>query len=183
MQPGKRRLRLRESTLLAGWLFADLLLGLAIIFLAAGTVFKPPPVPTPIPTPTPTPVPLPRLELGYLEVQLHIDAQGLLNNDPAAIAAVKAQVRAQRALQGRTAGLVIIYDGAPDDGAIQQALEVDRKIEAALKSLGDEHFVFYCTSYYADKNPLYILGGDPNTAVLHIYLYTERLASCPPGSL
>ena len=37
--------------LLGGWLFADLLLGLAMLFLTANTVGTPPPTATPTPSP------------------------------------------------------------------------------------------------------------------------------------
>lgn len=36
---------------LGGWIFADLLLGLAMLFFTANTVGQPPPTPTPLPTP------------------------------------------------------------------------------------------------------------------------------------
>lgn len=52
MNPFRRRRRnRRDMIVLGGWLFADLLLGLAMIFLVANTVGAPPPTPTPTPTP------------------------------------------------------------------------------------------------------------------------------------
>jgi len=52
MQPYKRRRRTRRDMIvLGGWLFADLLLGLAMLFFAANTVGSPPPTPTPTATP------------------------------------------------------------------------------------------------------------------------------------
>jgi hypothetical protein len=52
MHPFRRRKRnRRDMIVLGGWLFADLLLGLAMIFLVANTVGAPPPTPTPTPTP------------------------------------------------------------------------------------------------------------------------------------
>src|SRR5579859_1550016 len=87
-------------TLSAGWLFADLLLALAMLFLAANTIGikPPPPSPTPNPvTPTattaPTPTPLPRLELNFHEFHIVVDPVGLLNNSEGALNAVKQQVR------------------------------------------------------------------------------------------
>ncbi|MGI8977551.1 MAG: hypothetical protein ACR2GS_12605, partial [Thermomicrobiales bacterium] len=52
MNPFRRRRRTRRDMIvLGGWLFADLLLGLAMIFLVANTAGSPPPTPTPTATP------------------------------------------------------------------------------------------------------------------------------------
>lgn len=52
MQPYKRRRRTRRDMItLGGWLFADLLLGLSLLFLVANTVGDSPPEPTPTPMP------------------------------------------------------------------------------------------------------------------------------------
>lgn len=52
MQPYKRKRRTRRDMItLGGWLFADLLLGLSLLFLVANTVGEGPPVPTPTPMP------------------------------------------------------------------------------------------------------------------------------------
>src|SRR5438128_594045 len=92
----------------AGWLFADLLLALAVIFLSANTIGPKPKVivtPTITPSPiliTPTPTPLPRLELNKQRFVLPIDPNGLLNNSPDAINSLKHEVRSQTILHGRT---------------------------------------------------------------------------------
>lgn len=52
MQPYKRKRRTRRDMIvLGGWLFADLLLGLAMLFAVANTVGQAPPTPTPTSTP------------------------------------------------------------------------------------------------------------------------------------
>jgi hypothetical protein len=52
MNPFRRRKRnRRDMIVLGGWLFADLLLGLAMLFLVANTVGSPPPTPTATATP------------------------------------------------------------------------------------------------------------------------------------
>lgn len=52
MQPYKRKRRNRRDMItLGGWLFADLLLGLSLLFLVANTVGDGPPPPTPTPMP------------------------------------------------------------------------------------------------------------------------------------
>ena len=54
MQPYKRKKRTRRDMfVLGGWLFADLLLGLAMLFAVANTVGQAPPTPTPTATTTP----------------------------------------------------------------------------------------------------------------------------------
>lgn len=52
MHPYKRKRRTRRDMItLGGWLFADLLLGLSLLFLVANTVGDSPPPPTPTPMP------------------------------------------------------------------------------------------------------------------------------------
>lgn len=50
----RHRTSQRDMIALGGWIFADLLLGLAMLFFTANTVGQPPPTPTPVP-PTATP--------------------------------------------------------------------------------------------------------------------------------
>jgi len=164
---------MRDTVLLSGWLFADLLLALAVIFLSANTVgVKPRVIPTSIPTPTarPSPTPLPRLELSRYRITLTIDSNGLLNGSPSAINDLKQKIRGQAVLRGRTAGLVIVYGGAPDVTQVTRAQTVVTKVISVLVSLGNEGFVFTRTSYY---DPLYILNGDANTTVIDIYLFAR----------
>ena len=173
MRQRDRRFRMRDTVLLSGWLFADLLLALAVIFLSANTVgVKPRVIPTSIPTPTarPAPTPLPRLELSRYRITLTIDSNGLLNDSPSAINDLKQKIRGQAVLRGRTAGLVIVYGGAPDVTQVTRAQTVVTKVISVLVSLGNEGFVFTRTSYY---DPLYILNGDANTTVIDIYLFAR----------
>jgi hypothetical protein len=173
-----RRLQSHDTVLLAGWLFADLFLALAIIFLSANTAgIKLQPVPTAIPTPAatpspivnPTPVPLPRLELDKHRITLtDIDTSGLLNGSQDAINNLKQQMRSQIFLNDRTVGLVIVYGGAPDDSQILIAQDIANKVMDVLSSLGREGFAFTRTSYY---DPLYILPGSANTVVIDVYLF------------
>ena len=90
----------------AGWLFADLLLALTIIFIAASAIGKPAsttkahlfvtPTPTVMPTPTPTPVPTQApqvLDRHALTFTLDIDPLQL--NQPNTVAQVQDQVNQQ----------------------------------------------------------------------------------------
>ncbi|HEV2127416.1 MAG TPA: hypothetical protein VGR22_02225 [Thermomicrobiales bacterium] len=65
-----RRRNRRDMIVLGGWLFADLLLGLAMIFLVANTVGAPPPTPTA----TPTPDELATAEASFAAVQAENEA-------------------------------------------------------------------------------------------------------------
>jgi hypothetical protein len=159
----RRHRQSRTGALSIGWLFADLLLALAMLFLLTN-INKLPAVkavaratPTPSPTPLPTQAP-PRLELKHHRITLVINATGLLNNDKQASDDVKRQIRNLSILKGRSVGLAIAYGGAPDtsDNAIRTAQNIALKIYAILNELGQERFAFTHASYY---DPLYLLGG------------------------
>jgi hypothetical protein len=176
----KRRLIPRRSDksfmISPGWLFADLLLALAVLFLVANTlaIKPPPPVPRTIKKPavklTPTATPLPRLELNFHEFTIHVDPNGLLNNNRGAIASVEQQVRAQSVLNGRSVGLVIVYGGATTVSQISTAQTIARKIYSILQGLGKAGFAFTRASYY---NPLYNLGDSANDVTVDVYLFAK----------
>ena len=164
------------SMISVGWLFADLLLALAVLFLLVNTVgspLKPKPISKKaVVTPTLTPIPtqLPRLELTFHEFKINIDPSALLNDSQSTINAVKQQVRAQAFLQGRSAGLVIAYGGAPDTSQIGQAQVIAGKMYNILKMLGKEGFAFARASYY---NTLYNLYSPNTIVILDIYLFAN----------
>lgn len=175
-QPGqRRRFQMRDTMLLSGWLFADLLLALFVIFLSANTVgVKVQPIATPVPaitpTPTPTPQPLPRLELDKHHLQLAIDPNGLLSDSRGAQQALAQQVRAQAFLQGRAVGLVIAYGNAADPSQIRTAQTIARKVMNVLQMLGHQNFAFTRASYY---DPLYSLYSDPKFTEIDLYLFAQ----------
>lgn len=156
--------RSREVIFLGGWLFTDLLLLLMFLFFIGNIDTK-----SASPPPTPT---VPRLELTYRRIPLVINADGLLNNMPAARAAVKRQVQQWQHgfLATRRVGLVIIYAGAPTDGQIGSAYAIDQKIEEALRELGKQWPPFNNTSYY---DHLFVLGVDRTVAKIDIYLFAK----------
>jgi hypothetical protein len=180
MRQPKGKTRVHDTVMLSGWLFADLLLALAVIFLAANTVgIKPKPIPTPTPRPivsptptqTPTPTPEPRLDFAYHRITLtNVDFNGLLNNSSSAINDVEQQLRSQNVLHGRSVGLAIVYGGAPTDGDITQAFAISDKVYAILRSLGHSNFAFQRASYY---DHLYVLGNDPGTVVIDVFLFKQ----------
>ncbi len=161
----------RSTFSIAGWLFADLLLALMMIFLVASTVgiYTPPPKPSHR-TPTPTPPILPRLELNFHRFTINIDPGGLLNGTPSEIDDIKSQVRAQTFLKGRSAGLVIVYGGAPGDSDISTALDIAGKVYGVLGILGKEGFVFTRASHY---DPLYLFGGNLAIVTIDVYLFAK----------
>lgn len=175
-QPGpNRRFQMRDTMLLSGWLFADLLLALFVIFLAANTTgFKVGPIATPVPTvrPTPTPTPQPplRLELSKHHLRLAIDPAGLLGDSPAARQALEQEVQAQTFLQNRTVGLVIAYGNAADPTQIRTAQAIAQKVMNVLQVLGQQRFAFALASYY---DPLYSLYNDPNFTEIDLYLFAQ----------
>lgn len=150
---------------IAGWLFADMLLAIMMIFIVASTTSV---TILPKTNPTPTPKVLLRLELKFHRFSLHVDPNGLLKNAPSAIADVKSQVKSQAFLKGRSVGLVIVYCGAPGDADIVTALTIADKVYAVLLSLGKHGFAFSRASVY---DPLYIFGGDLATVTIDVFLF------------
>jgi hypothetical protein len=156
--------RTRDIMALSGWLFADLLVALAMLFFTTSIDVKPIPV-----TPPPRPTALPRLELVRRRIRVNIDPYGILQNDPGAIKRVKQQVQAQGFLHHRRVGFVIVYGGAPNVGLIDTALNVAQKVYSILKLLG-KGSAFAQSSYY---DPLYVLGGNFTIVILDIYLFAQ----------
>jgi hypothetical protein len=154
------------------------MLALAVIFITANTVGTKPIVatrstPTSMPTPSPTLISssLPSLEHDYLRFRLTINPDGLLANAPDAIEQVKQQVKSESQLQGRSAGLVVSYGGAPTVNDIGRASEIATKVMLVLRDIGQKnHFVFFTTSYY---NPLYLLYSPNTIAVIDVYLFAQ----------
>lgn len=155
----------------AGWLFADLLLALAMLFLIANSVSQPKPIvhitPTATATATATALP-PRLEQNYHRFSITIDPGKLLNNDPAEKANVIRQVKAQSFLHNRTVGLVIVYGGAPTVNDISTATSIADNIYSILIGLGKHDTTFGQVSKY---DPLYLLQGDPTVVKLDMFLF------------
>jgi hypothetical protein len=165
---------IRDMTILGGWLFADLLLALMVIFMAAQPpIPKPiPPTPTPTFTPaaTPTPTQEPRLDFNFQRITLSgVDYNGILNNTPSAVNSMEQAINNHAVLNNRSVGLVIVYDGAPSDPDIQEAQTIGQAvIDKVLKVMGRQGPLFQRASYY---NPIYLLGADHGTVVLDIYLF------------
>lgn len=182
MIPGSRKIRNIPLYVTAGWLFADLLLGIAMIFLIASPGAQPAPLPTPTATvqkPSPTPQPLIELHLQKI-ILTGVDTAGLVAGDSTAITAYQTSVL--KALNNanigqRCAGLVIPYVGnsGPDDYR-----NIGLKVIAALTALGAQPTgggAFFKQARYHDT---LVLLNSPNSEIhLEIYLYTSSIPCYP----
>ena len=151
---------------LAGWLFADMFLGMTMIFLVASGIGKYDPDTTTI-TPTPQ---LRGMDKVPVIVKFSVDMKGLLNNDPAVVAQVQSQVQNQ--LQGYLsnhvsgkAALVSTFGGGINDNL--DATEASN-VNAILQSMGrQQHYVFDRSDTIYDN---YIDRG-ANYGEITIYVY------------
>lgn len=121
----RRRIEPASPLFLAGWLFADLLLALAVILL--GTMAAPPtasesqPRSTPSATPTPTPSPSPTtstpvgIDPNPFVVEIEVNTAALLARQPAERARVGREIRElTQPSNGRRAGLVLLWGYNPN---------------------------------------------------------------------
>ncbi|GAB2839901.1 hypothetical protein GCM10022221_44110 [Actinocorallia aurea] len=157
-----------------GWLFADLMVALAMAFLVATTVGMPAPDPEPTAEPTPTETPSRVLGLENQPVEIHVTVnyQGLLNGGGPARHALFRQVRDDKRLQGREAGLVLAFGGAGgSEAGIPRAMRIAASANDALKDLGvEQSFVFSTTTAFT---PYIGYGSDPSVLELDIYLFKQ----------
>lgn len=169
----------------AGWLFADLMLALAVAFLVADTVSTPAPPSPPKaahprpavhhqPTPTPTPSPSgPALDLGYITVNVKVGLAGLQAGSAQTEASVRAQIEQQANLTGRRVGLVLLFAGQPNPDSQTDhdaAISLDKKMAGVLTSLSiDGGLVFEVAAYRNFAN----YGDAANTIELDIYLFKQ----------
>lgn len=158
----------------AGWLFADLLLVLAMLFLAANTmgIHPPPPVvhATPTPTPSPTPKILAQLEQQYQEFTIHVNTTALLNGDKNAASSVMQQI-SSNVPAGRSVGLIMVYGTDPACGV--RAKEVSAKVYTLVKQLGQSDAAFNkVAEYHTLCNP----QSDVNAITIDIFLFAQSPA-------
>ena len=159
--------------MLAGWLFADLLLVLFVVGLASEpTVLEPEPTSVATPTPTPTPSPTPEAPLGLdrtpVTVTLQFDSNRLVN--PATRAEVTAELRqpiaeelAQPEVGDASAGMVLIWGYSRD---VNEGIRIAEIIGPELAPARPE--VFENTTYRA-----FWRGGPDGRVDLEIYLLSR----------
>lgn len=159
-----------------GWLFADLLLAIALVFLVATTVGTTPPKPphkhvvaaTPSPTPSPkkTGQPEPALDLNYVTINLTINPSAVMSGNSGAIAAIRKSVAANPQLRGRLAGLVLLFAG-DDNGSYPQWQKLDRQMWQVIQGGGADQPVFKVA---VTRN--FLTHGGASTAFqLDVYLF------------
>lgn len=149
--------RLRDTTLLSGWLFADLLLGLTMIFLVAAPPNKiTPPRPTPTPTatvtptwtpvppptatstPTPPPTATPTIIPSPTPVVLEQESEEIYLTNDNDKEKIRVQLRPQlQPYQGRRAGFVLIFGFSSNPSTAKSlAVRVDEILgEAEFESI------------------------------------------------
>jgi hypothetical protein len=167
-----------------GWLFADLLLAVAMLFLVANTVGIQPPKPTPTPIPTrvlttPTVTPEPRLELTRHRLHLNVDPTGLLNNSPGVIRLVEQQFTRQPflgVLQGRCVGFVVVLGGALN-GDANIAVEVAGQVYKILDRLARDGYssAFKMAAHY---DALFSGFYPPTNVTVDLYLFSKETQDC-----
>ena len=138
---------------MSGWLFADLLLALAVIFLAMAPgapkrEARPQPTPTPTqvlqqgsspapePTPTPTPTPLPACHRSVTLTKIERSTSNTIVNGQPTIPSEEQLVRTFADLQGSTVGLVNVYVRVASPGQGQPlARQVSDRLRRSMPRL------------------------------------------------
>jgi hypothetical protein len=165
-----------------GWLFADLMLALALAFIVAVTAAPPLPPgaqaepttttttpPTTTTTTTPSRPTGPALELDPVKLELPIDAAALLGGDAGTAQGLRDRVRADPRLAGRRAGLVMTFGGTggSSQGAnVTRGLAIADRVNGVLGELGAQGFVFDSTVYRS-----FISLGSPDALSMDVYLF------------
>lgn len=159
----------------AGWLFADLMLALVMMLVLTALITAPdepasrpasasPTITTTTPPTTTTTTPPPRLLPEPVKLDAQVDADALLRNDSGAINALRANVQRLIAgpLGGRRAGIVLTF-GPGTGGNIQRGVDVARRFNEVLGSLGGQFTGSAFRSYFQT--------GDPNLVTFEIFVF------------
>lgn len=149
---------------LGGWLFADLFIGLALIFMVGNTqnvpIIQPTPTATLAPTPTPTPQPPPSIDPKDLIIQFSVPNPDVtIGGDHTATQALLGKIENQLSTHGdhgRRVGIVLVYSGTND--ALAQA------VAAALPSAGRE----FQSAIYREY---FITGAPVSTLKLDVFFF------------
>jgi len=149
-----------------GWLFADLMLAIAMAFLVANTVG----VHTPHrPVTKKLVCSQPALDRFHpVKVPLVINPTGLTSRSRTADASVRQQVERVHGLKKRRAGFVIIYTGNAETSSY--ALVVDGFVKKVLMTLPNQKLGFRSAAYLDEQ----IIGAEPNSSQLEVYLFEPQ---------
>jgi hypothetical protein len=160
----------------AGWLFADLLLALALAFLLATTVGTPPPKKPPTTSQPHNPGSHPKQPVPLVLVPHRItftiaDPAGLVTGSPSAIAAVRASIlRKTHKIRFRSAGIVLLFGSNSPYPTYEQ---VDQQVEKILKSLSTTGSLFHQRTRY--RRFLSLHGA--NQFSMDVYLLSRPTSS------
>jgi hypothetical protein len=154
----------------AGWLLADLVLVLAMLFLAINTAGAHPSSSL-AGSPTITRAPL-HLEQKFHHFTVKVNRASFLKNDAKAVASVKQQISSQPFLQGRSVGLVIAYGAATTLANCQSegAYTVATKTYNLIQQLAKSDPVFSNAAYYDSSCKA---RTDVNQIIIDIYLFAQ----------
>lgn len=142
--------------LIAGWLFADLLLAFSIV--ALGTQ-DPPPHHKRMVSPTPVST-RQALERSWIGVRLSVDPDAAARGAPSVVEAVRRAIRREPRLAGRKAGIVLTF-GAQNSGGSKLAHNVNRLLARVdPKLFGD-----------VVTQDFLLLNTGGGALELHIYLF------------
>lgn len=123
-----------------------------------------------------------RLDFNYQTFQLTVNDVNALLSGNSQDQDIKRQIMDIPGIQEKSVGLAAVYDGARDDGQIQQAQQVSQKIYSIMGSMGREGLhSFDRSSFYRSsasdiisRRPLYNLGDPPEKVQVDIYFFTEQ---------
>jgi hypothetical protein len=112
-----------------------------------------------------------RLNFRYQSFKIHINDVNAFMSGNSQDNDIRQQIEGQSILSGNSVGLAIVYGGAPDQGSIQQAQDIARKIYNTLGSISQNGFhAFDRASFYV---PLYNLGNSLNEVDIDVYFFTH----------
>ena len=112
-----------------------------------------------------------RLDFNYKTFPLTVSDVNALLGGTSQDNDIKHQIEKTSILQGKSVGLAIVYDGAPDAGSVSQAQAVATKIYGILGNLSQDGFhVFDRSSFYV---PLFTLGVSENSVKVDVYFFTH----------
>lgn len=123
-----------------------------------------------------------RLDFNYQTFQLTINDVNAFLNSNSQDNDIRRQITNNPIIQGKSVGLTAVYDGAQNDGQIQQAQQVAQKIYTIMSNLGKAGFhSFDRSSYYRSnasdslsRRPLYNLGDAPEQVQVDVYFFTVQ---------
>lgn len=169
----------------AGWLFADLLLALMMLFLASNaSAISQKPKPTPMLVTPPTIITVtpqkPPLAANYFPADLHFNFTNVYSGDSNALQGVRNQIlnELSKFLQCK-AGLVLIFvsvDSTDDANQVGQADKAAGNIVSTMKELGKNNLIFDEAQYHPPGTNHNGFGN----AQIQVYFFANP-STCEPS--